>query len=99
MQDITPAIAYNLGLKSSQGVLVSYIEKDGPAEEAGLKRGDIITKINNQIINNADDAEIAVSDVRVGEELKIEIIRDGKKETKELITKEYKDRTGSFFKL
>jgi len=99
VQDITPAIAYNLGLKSSQGVLVSYIEKDGPAEEAGLKRGDIITKINNQIINNADDAEIAVSDVRVGEELKIEIIRDGKKETKELITKEYKDRIGSFFKL
>jgi len=99
VQDITPAIAYNLGLKSSQGVLVSYIEKGGPAEEAGLKRGDIITKINNQIINNADDAEIAVSDVRVGEELKIEIIRDGKKETKELITKEYKDRIGSFFKL
>ncbi|MEA3476472.1 MAG: trypsin-like peptidase domain-containing protein [Candidatus Cloacimonadota bacterium] len=99
VQDITPAIAYNLGLKSSQGVLVSYIEKDGPAEEAGLKRGDIITKINNQIINNADDAEIAVSDVRVGQELMIEILRNGKKENIKLITKEYKDKSGSFFKL
>ena len=98
VQDITPAIAYNLGLKSSQGVLVSYIEKNGPAEEAGLKRGDIITKINNQAIDNADDAEIAVSDVRVGQELQIELIRNGNKEIKTLPIREYKDRTGSFFK-
>lgn len=99
VQDITPAIAYNLGLKSSQGVLVSYIEKGGPAEEAGLKRGDIIKKINNQVINNADDAEILVSDVRVEEELLIEILRNGKKVNIKLVIKEYKDRSGSFFKL
>ncbi len=99
VQDITPAIAYSLGLKPSQGVLVSYIEKDGPAEEAGLKRGDIIIKINNQVVDNADDAEIAVSDVRVEQELMIEILRNDKKENIKLITKEYKDKSGSFFKL
>ncbi|MBC8527614.1 MAG: trypsin-like peptidase domain-containing protein [Candidatus Cloacimonetes bacterium] len=99
VQDITPKIAYNFGLKSSQGVFVSYIEKAGPAEEAGLKRGDIITKINEQVIDNADDAEIAVSDVRVGQELKIEILRNRKKEIKTLPIREYKDSSGSFFKL
>jgi serine protease Do len=99
VQNISPILAHSLNLKSSQGALVSYIEKGGPAEEAGLKRGDIIIKINNQEIENADDAEIAVSDIKVGDELRIEILRNGKKEIKKLPIREYKDRTGSFFKL
>jgi len=47
VQDITPAIAHNLGLKTTKGVIVSYVEEGAPAEEAGLQRGDIIIKINN----------------------------------------------------
>lgn len=99
VQDITPAIAHNLGLKTTKGVIVSYVEEGAPAEEAGLQRGDIIIKINNQVVENADDAEIAVSDIRIGEEVKLEIIREKEEKTLTLIPKEYKDRSGSFFKL
>ncbi len=99
VQDITPSLAGNLGLNSSDGVIVSYIDEDGPADDAGLKRGDIIITIDGQIIKIVNDAEIAVSDIRIGEILKIEIIRDGKEMSKELTPQEYHDKKGTFFKL
>ncbi|MDP8227219.1 MAG: trypsin-like peptidase domain-containing protein [Candidatus Celaenobacter polaris] len=99
VQDITPSLASSLGLDSSDGVIVSYIDEDGPADDAGLKRGDIIKTIDGQIIKIVNDAEIAVSDIRIGEILKIEIIRDGKEMSKELTPQEYHDKKGTFFKL
>lgn len=99
VQDITPSLASSLGLDSSDGVIVSYIDEDGPADDAGLKRGDIIITIDGQIIKIVNDAEIAVSDIRIGEILEIEIIRDGKEMTKELTPQEYQDKKGTFFKL
>jgi serine protease Do len=99
VQDITPAIAYNLGLKDTKGVIVSYIDEGGPADEAGLKRGDIIIKINDQVVKNADDAEIAVADLKIGEEVKLVIIRNGEERTITLIPQEYKEKSSSFFKL
>ncbi len=99
VQDITPSLASSLGLDSSDGVIVSYIDEDGPADDAGLKRGDLIITIDGQIIKIVNDAEIAVSDIRIGEILKIEIIRDGKEMSKELTPQEYHDKKGTFFKL
>lgn len=99
VQDITPAIAYSLGLETTKGVIVSYIDEGGPADKAGLKRGDIIIKINDEIVEDADDAEIAVSDLKIGEEVKLVIIRNGEENTLTLIPQEYKDKPISFFKL
>jgi len=99
VQDITPSLASSLVLDSSDGVIVSYIDDNGPAEEAGLKRGDIIKSIDEQNIKDVNDAEIAVSDLRIGEVIELEIIRDGKEITKELTPQEYQDKKGTFFKL
>ncbi|MBN2017045.1 MAG: trypsin-like peptidase domain-containing protein [Candidatus Cloacimonetes bacterium] len=99
VQDITPSIANSLGLKSSNGVIITYIDENGPADNAGLKRGDIITSIDSQEIKDVNDAEFAVSDLRIGEEISIEIIRDGKDMTKNLTPQEYQDKKGTFFKL
>jgi len=78
VQEITPVIASYLGLSSSDGVLVARLDKNGPAEKAGLKIDDIITKINKYQIKTTDDAEIAVTDVSVGDKMNLEIIRDTK---------------------
>ncbi|HEX38258.1 MAG TPA: trypsin-like serine protease [Candidatus Cloacimonetes bacterium] len=99
VQDITPSIAQSLGLERTDGVIVSFIQKEGPAEEAGLQRGDIIIEIDKQIVKDTDDAEIAVSDGRIGEALKIRVIRDGLERELSLTPREYKDRKGSIFKL
>jgi len=99
VQDISKALAYNLELKTNKGVIVSYIQKKGPAEKAGLRRGDIIIKINNQEINDANDAEVAVSDIKVGQKTHLKVIRDGKEISIHLTAEEYKNKKGTFFKL
>jgi len=99
VQDITPSIAQSLRLDRTDGVIVSFIQEGGPAEEAGMKRGDIIVEIDEQIVKDTDDAEIAVSDSRIGEVLSIEIIREGQEKELTLTPREYKDQKGSIFKL
>ena len=76
VQEINPLIASHLELKSLDGVLVNYIQSKSPASEAGLKEGDIVTEINGNIINDTRDAELAVSDISVGDEIEIGIIRN-----------------------
>lgn len=89
VQDISKILAINLHLKSTNGVLVSYVEKSSPAQEAGLKKGDVIIKINDIDIKSTDDAEMAVSDIRVNETIKIVILRHNKQKTIYLTTKEH----------
>ncbi len=91
VQDINPMIASYLNLKSVDGVIVAYIEKKGPAAEAGLKKGDIITKINSLKIKDENDAELAVRDIAVGDVIKLEVYRDKKKKTIEIDAIEYKN--------
>ncbi|HOE91525.1 MAG TPA: trypsin-like peptidase domain-containing protein, partial [Candidatus Cloacimonadota bacterium] len=90
VQDLTPMIVSYLNLKSSDGVIVSAVDKAGPAIKAGLIKGDVINSINGAVINNTNDAELAVSDISPGDKVKINIIRDGKITSLDLVAGEYK---------
>ncbi|MDX9869183.1 MAG: trypsin-like peptidase domain-containing protein [Candidatus Cloacimonadales bacterium] len=90
VQDLTPMIVSYLNLKSSDGVIVSAVDKAGPAQKAGLIKGDVINSINGAVINNTNDAELAVSDISPGDKVKINIIRDGKNSALNLVAGEYK---------
>lgn len=90
VQEITPVIASYLRLQTLDGVLVAYLDKNGPAEKAGLQKGDIITKINQYPVKSTKDAELAVSDVAVGDVMKMEVIRDNRTETIKIDAVEYK---------
>ena len=90
VQDINPMLASHLGLESLDGVLVNYVQKNSPSQKAGLQKMDIITEINGNYIGNTEDAEMAVSDISVGDEMKIKIIRDKKKMSLALDAVEYK---------
>jgi serine protease Do len=48
VQDLTPELAQSLGLTHSQGIVVTEIDDDGPAAEAGIRRGDVILEVNRQ---------------------------------------------------
>jgi serine protease Do len=89
IQEITPLIANHLRLRSLDGVIVSAVDSNGPAYAAGLKRGDIITVINNDTIRNSADAELAVSDSTPGSELNIKFLREGKEFEIYVIAGEY----------
>ena len=78
IQEITPFIASYLHLRNLDGVIISTIDQNGPAQNAGLRRGDIITMINEINIRDSSDVEIGVSDTSPGDTLSLRIIRDGR---------------------
>ncbi len=61
------------------GALVRVVDMDSPADEAGLRSGDIIAGVNSHIIKDAEDARSAFGSVLVGEKFSIDVLR-GKKE-------------------
>jgi serine protease DegS len=54
-QDMTPELAQAFGLKDVKGVLVSGVLENGPADQAGIQPGDIITRIGDQVPENSQD--------------------------------------------
>ena len=55
VQNLTPQIARELGLKKSAGVVVTKVEPDSPAAEARIQVGDVIQAVNRKPVNNVDD--------------------------------------------
>jgi len=55
VQNLTPEIARELGLKKSGGVVVAQVESGSPADEAGIQNGDVIREVNRKPVKNADD--------------------------------------------
>jgi len=92
VQEISPLIAYSLGLESTEGVIISQVDPGSPAEKAGLKRGDVIVDVNGIPITNYDSARKAIFGARVGDELEFGIIRDRKYRKVSLIVEEAPER-------
>ncbi len=61
-----------------QGIYIQNTVSAGPAEKAGVKSGDIITKVNNQAIDSEGKVSEIVSKANIGQELELIIWRDGK---------------------
>ena len=75
---LTPDMAEAFGLKDTKGVLVDNIVEGLPADQAGLKRGDIITTLDDEPVANPNELRLAVSHKAPGSTLKVEVYRDGK---------------------
>ncbi|MDH3980438.1 MAG: trypsin-like peptidase domain-containing protein [Gammaproteobacteria bacterium] len=60
-QDLTAALADSFGLSDTKGVLISGVLRNGPADDAGLLPGDVVTRINNTPIADASEAMKVIS--------------------------------------
>lgn len=60
------------------GAVVQSIAEDSPADDAGIKRGDIITELSGKEINDYNDFEDALNDCEVGSTVKLKVYRSGK---------------------
>jgi len=79
MQDLDPALADAFGVTTRKGAVLVDIAPDSPAEKAGLKPGDVIVGVNGKPVDNAADVRNRVGLMRVGEEVELEILRNGKR--------------------
>jgi serine protease Do len=78
IQTVTPEIAKSFGLKEPRGALVADVVEGGPAQSAGIKRGDIIVTFDSKDIKSSSDLPIIVAETPVGKEVDVKVIRDGK---------------------
>ena len=88
MQDITPELAQAFDLDSEKGAVVTSVQPNSAADEAGLKVGDIITAIDDEMLVSADSLRNSVGLLMVGETIQLNIVRDGKKRTLTATVKE-----------
>lgn len=77
IQGIDDQIAKYLGLKNKDGVVVTQVQKNGIADNAGLKPEDVIISVNGMKVRSEQDLVLEVNDMRVGEILKLKIVRGG----------------------
>jgi Do/DeqQ family serine protease len=77
VQDITPRIAKALGLKDTNGAVVTRINEDSPAEGAGLQPGDVLTAVNGKPVRAAQDLRNAEGLLPLGAKVKLTVQRDG----------------------
>ena len=84
-QPLTADLARSFGLDSEKGALIALVEKDTPAERAGLKAGDIILEYNGKPINEGNELPRFVAATPVDTRVRIVIFRDGKKQDVSLV--------------
>jgi serine protease Do len=69
VQNITPQLAESLGLKRASGVVITSVQPQSAAAEAGLRRGDVILEVNRQEITNIDNFQELVKQAKPGSNL------------------------------
>ena len=79
IQDITPDLAQAMALSVNQGAVVSQVEPNSPAAQAGIKAGDVVTEVDGHAIRSSSDLRNRVGLARVGTEVKLGLLRDGQK--------------------
>jgi serine protease Do len=81
VQEVTPDLAKPFGLTEPAGALVAEVTKGGPADKAGVRRGDIITAFNGTPINTSHELPSLVAHAPVGAKAEITAIRGRKNRT------------------
>jgi serine protease Do len=81
IQRITPDLQEAMGLETTEGALVSRVDPKGPAQEAGVQRGDVIVRFGDQPIKEMEDLPRLVAAAPPDSQAEITVIRDGKEKT------------------
>ncbi|HEY3804251.1 MAG TPA: PDZ domain-containing protein [Kofleriaceae bacterium] len=77
---LTPDLRGHFGAPRDSGLLVAHVQKDSPAERAGIRVGDVLTRIGNDKITTPDDIDSSLSriDRKNNQKIAVEVIRDHK---------------------
>jgi hypothetical protein len=90
VENLTPQLGEFFGAKNGNGVLVRSVEKGSRAEKAGLRAGDVITRVGDQPVHDTSDFTHALRSQSTGS-VSVAVIRDKKEQTLTLTLPERKD--------
>ncbi|MFK7902811.1 MAG: Do family serine endopeptidase [Nitratireductor sp.] len=92
-QTVTPEIAQSLGMRRPGGVLVAKIIKDSPAEQSGMRIGDVIIGINKKIIKGVDGFGYRLDTIGIGKTAELVVISKGKRKVLNIKLESAKETT------
>jgi serine protease Do len=93
IQEVSRDLAESFGLDRPHGALVTRVLEDGPAEEAGIREGDIIVAFDGKTIDFSSELPPVVGRARVGEEVPLLVVREGKEITLDVTVGQLPDRS------
>jgi len=88
IQDLTPALAREFGVKETGGALVAGVTARSPAEKAGLRDGDVITEFKGKPVRDSRYLKLQVAQTPPGTVVPLKVLRDGKTKSIEVTLKE-----------
>jgi len=92
VQDLTPEMAEQFQVKEKEGILVAQVHQGTGAEKAGLVSGDIIKSVDDKTIKNTSELIKEIQKKKVGQKVKLGLVRDGKPTTLEVTTSAMPDK-------
>ncbi|MCY4245449.1 MAG: DegQ family serine endoprotease [Gammaproteobacteria bacterium] len=92
IQDLDARLAEAFGLDNRSGALISRVEPDSPAEEAGLQSGDVVLSVDHRKVDSASDLRNIIGLMRVGQEARINFWRKGRMMSVDILLRERRMR-------
>jgi serine protease Do/serine protease DegQ len=77
IQDLTPELAQAFDIDNNEGAVISQVVPESPAEQAGLREGDVVIAINGAPVRGAAELRNEVGLLRVGKSIELTVVRDG----------------------
>ena len=93
IQKITPDLAQSLNFDDNRGALVADVTSDGPADKAGIKRGDVIVRYDGKKVEESSALPAMVAASAIGKTVSVEILRKGKTKNLEVTIAKLQDKT------
>ena len=84
IQPVTSEMAESLGLKSAGGAIVDEAMPGTPAAEAGLKAGDVITKLDGKAVKDASDLTVRIGSFKPNDKVELTYLRNGDEKTAQI---------------
>ncbi len=92
IQDVDNKIAEEKGLPKPEGVLVGGYSENSAAEEAGIKEGDVITKIDGKEVNSVSELQAMVGTLKPGDHVAVTLLRNGKDKDYDVVLRNNKGK-------